>query len=132
MNTREHTHWPHTSTPSSEKKRHFAVAGAWQIYDWMGAGGWMRPRDSQRQPGSPQGVCVHAKPNRDCAHPLSTQQVVRLPGSPGPVVLNCPWHHPPPVLLQRHHTDGILAAGCFTMFWCLLPATCRVLAPALS
>lgn len=48
--------------------------------DWMGR---MHPRDSQREPGSPQGVCVHAKPNRDYDHPQSTQQVVCLPDSPG-------------------------------------------------
>lgn len=79
-----------------------------------GCDGWAHPRDSQRLPGSPQGSCVHAKPNRDYDRPQSTQQAVRLPGSPGLsrwIVL------PPP-------PDRMPAAGCFTMFWSTLPATC--------
>lgn len=84
-------HWPPAPT-LHPKKGHLAIAGASQIYHWTGVmdyGGWDAPTRLAASARISAGVCVHAKPNRDYDCPHSTQQVVRLPGSPGPVVLNC-------------------------------------------
>lgn len=102
----EHPHWPPAST-LRPKKRHFAITR-----DGRSTIGWvrrmMRPRDSQHQPGSPQGVCVHAKPNRDCDRPQSAQQVVpsaRLtqprPSSPGQLACRAELSLAPPRVAVR-------------------------------
>lgn len=87
-----------------------------------GCDGWMRPRDSQRQPGSPQGMCVHAKPNRDCVRPQSTQQVVRLPDSPGLSCCIVPGTTHPRVA-ARHYLTGYSLLAVSPCFGLPLPAT---------
>lgn len=97
--------------------------GAWQIYDWMGATDGCAHATRSDSPDLRRGCActrnlteiayAHSPRNKSCVCP--THLACRAELSPAP---------PTPVLLHATTPDGILDAGCFTMFWCPLPATC--------
>lgn len=79
-----------TRTHSFHPKRHFAITRGLADLRLDGCNGMGCAHATRSvSPDLRQGVCVHAKPNRDCDCPPSTQQVVRLPDSPAQPGLSC-------------------------------------------